>query len=316
MRTLVILITLFASTLAARAEEVGVVVTGEATMQPQLVAQIEGWLKKRGHQLVPAPMSPDAVNTLVDCFVIEDEACARRVIEARGKARAVVYARVDIQPGGDLEKTVTVLAYWFEKGRPAVAERRFCERCADPTLRTTVDELMVALEAVSTRGGKATLNLTSTPPGARVLIDAKLAGVTPLKQEVTAGDHQITIELEGRASETRTVTVKAGEPVTLEVPLAARSGGRPSMLLPRLTIGVGIAMFVTGGVMYVIDEDRGPDKPPQIRDSATAGLGIGVGGLAVVVGGYLWYRSASTRESAPVAAITHDGAYIGWLGRF
>jgi hypothetical protein len=314
MRTLAFLIILFAST-AARAEEVGVVVTGEATMQPQLVAQIEGWLKRHGHQLVPAPLSPDAVNTLIDCFVIEDEACARRVIEKRAKAKAVVYARVDIQPGGDLEKTVTVLAYWFEKGHPAVAERRFCERCSDPSLRKTTDELMIALDAVGHKDGKSQLKLTSTPAGARVVIDGKPAGVTPYDQEVAPGPHELTIELDGRESETRFVTAKASEPVVLEVPLTA-AGGRSKQLPPLVVMGAGAALFVTGAVMLAIDQDRGPDQPPEIRNTGPTGVAFAVAGLAAAAGGYVWYRSVGKHESAPVAAVTHEGAYIGWLGRF
>ncbi len=313
MRTLAFLITLFAST-AARAEEVGVVVTGEATMQPQLVAQIEGWLKKHGHQLVPAPLSPDAVNTLIDCFVIEDEGCARRVIEKRAKAKAVVYARVDIQPGGDLEKTVTVLAYWFEKGQPAVAERRFCERCNEPSLRKTTDELMIALDAVGHNDSKASLKLTTTPSGARIVIDGKPAGVTPFDQGIAPGPHEVTVELEGRDSETRFVTIKPGEPTTLDVPLVAKASSKKWM--PLATMGAGVLLLVTGSVMFAIDQDKGPDQPPEIRNTAPAGVAIGVAGIAVATAGYFWYRSTTKHESAPVAAITHEGAYIGWLGRF
>jgi len=313
MRTLGFLIILFAST-AARAEEVGVVVTGEATMQPQLVAQIEGWLKSHGHQLVPAPLSPDAVNTLIDCFVIEDEGCARRVIEKRAKAKAVIYARVDIQPGGDKDRTVTVLAYWFEQGHPAVAERRSCERCSDPALSKTTDELMVALDAIGHKDVAGKLQLTSTPSGARIAIDGKPSGKTPFDQALAPGPHEVTIELDGRETETRFVTAKAGEPVVLDVPLVAASANKQRM--PLVVMSAGAALVVTGVVMFAIDQDRGPDQPPEIRNTGPTGVALGIAGVAVVAGGYLWYRSAGKHGSAPVAAITHEGAYVGWLGRF
>jgi len=316
MRILLVLLAVLTSTTAA-AENVGVVVTGEATMQPQLVSQLEGWLKQNGHELVPAPLPPDAVNTLIDCFVIEDEGCARSIIEKRSKSKAVVYARVDIQAGGDLEKTVTVLAYWFEKGRTAVAERRFCERCTDLALRTTADDLMAALANAGQKKAGGKLKVTSKPPGAKLVVDGKPIGFTPLTHTVEAGPHELTISHDGHETETRFVTVKVGAIETIEVPLVEGSNdGGKKQLLPLVTMGVGGALFVTGIVMFAIDQDEGRNEPEFIRNTAPSGIGIGIAGLAVAAGGYFWYRSATKRESAPVAAITHDGAYVGWLGRF
>src|SRR5688500_7423585 len=131
MRALALFLLLVASS-PALAGDVGVVVVGEVTMQPQLVAQIEGWLRQHGHQVKPASLPPDAINTLMDCFVIEDEPCARMVVEKRAKTTSVVFARVDLKSGDDVPtRTVTVTAYWFEKSREPIAERRFCERCTD-----------------------------------------------------------------------------------------------------------------------------------------------------------------------------------------
>src|SRR5262245_10671869 len=148
MRRLLHLATLLLvlSTAPARGD-VGVVVTGEATMQPQLAAQLEAWLRQHGHTLISAPLAPEAINTLIDCFVIEDEGCARKVVEKRAKSKSVVFARVEVQPGSiqGTERTVTLTAYWFDKGKDAVAERRFCERCTELTLKSTADELMAAL---------------------------------------------------------------------------------------------------------------------------------------------------------------------------
>src|SRR5512139_2546500 len=147
MRAFALLLFVLASSPAiAGTGDVGVVVVGEVTMQPQLAAQLEGWLRQHGHQLVPAPLPPDAINTLTDCFVIEDEGCARKVIEKRSKTQAVVFARIDLK-ADSADKTVTLTAYWFDKGHDPIAERRFCERCTDVTLRSTADELMAALTA-------------------------------------------------------------------------------------------------------------------------------------------------------------------------
>lgn len=301
----------------ARAEQVGVVVTGEAAMQPQLVNQLEGWLRKHGHQLVAAPLPPDAINTLVDCFVIEDEGCARGVIEKRSKSRAVVYARVDIAAGGDLEKTVTVLAYWFEKGKPAVAERRFCQRCTEATLRKTADEVIAALAKAGDKGGAGAIKLTSTPAGASCKIDGRTIGKTPLDEPLTAGPHEITVVHEHHQTETRFVTVKPGETAVVDVALVAdKPSGGGSRVLPIATMGAGGALVLTGIVMIAVDQDKGPDEPPTIHNTAPAGVGFALAGVAVAAGGYMWFRTMSKREAAPVAAVSRDGAYVGWVSRF
>ena len=62
--------------------------------------------------------------------------------------------------------------------------------------------------------------------------------------------------------------------------------------------------------------DKGPDQPEFIRDTATAGVLVGIAGVAAVGGGFLWYRMTKNRESRPVATAGRDGAYIGWQGRF
>ncbi|MBA2540636.1 MAG: PEGA domain-containing protein [Deltaproteobacteria bacterium] len=311
---LVFLVLAFAP--ATASADVGVVVAGEATMQPQLVRQIEGWLKKHGHTLVAVALPSDAIATLVDCFVIEDEACARGVIEKRGRAQSIVFARVDVQAGGDIEKTVTVTAYWFEKGAKAGSARRFCERCSDATLRTTADDLMASLAKVIPRSnGK--VKITSNPIGATCDIDGKAVGSTPFEGDVPEGSHEITVTRERHRTETRTVTVKAGETTDVEVALSVvETSGKPSRTLPIITIGTGAALILTGVVMLAIDEDKGPDEPPEISNTAPLGVGLAIGGALAVGGGMLWYRMTGKTESRPVAAIAHGSAYIGWLGRF
>lgn len=296
--------------------DVGVVVAGEATMQPQLVRQIEGWLKKRGKTVVPVPMPSDAIATLIDCFVIEDEACARGVIEKRGRAQSIVFARVDVQAGGDIERTVTVAAYWFEKGQKLGSARRFCERCNDATLATTADDLMAQLEKViPVATGK--LKLTSNPPGASCQIDGKSLGPTPIERDIPEGSHQITITRERHRTETRTVAIKAGETTSVDVALVSEGGGnKPTKLLPLAAIGVGAALILTGSIMVAIDQDKGPDEPEFIRNTGPAGVGFAVAGVAVLAGGVLWYRMTGQKESQPVATGGRDGAYVGWLGRF
>jgi hypothetical protein len=130
---------------AARADDVGVVVSGEATLQPQLAAGVESWLRDHGHTVVPSPLVPEATNKLIDCFVIEDLGCARQVIEGQSKAPTVVFARVDVSPRQDGTRDFTIVGYWIVNGHDPVAERRTCSRCTEQGMRETLGTLLVAL---------------------------------------------------------------------------------------------------------------------------------------------------------------------------
>jgi hypothetical protein len=144
MRTSFVVLALAIAT-PAHAEQVGVVVTGEATLQPQVAAQLEGWLHDRGRTVVPGPLEPSAINTLIDCFVLEDLACAQGLIDSRSKSNAVVYARVEVTPTGDGTRQIAITGTWFQKNHEPIAERRVCEACTDEALHGTVEDLMLAL---------------------------------------------------------------------------------------------------------------------------------------------------------------------------
>ena len=312
MRALVALLLVGAWTTAAHADDVGVVVTGDPTMQPQLAAQIEGWLRQHGNNLVASPLPADAVNTLIDCFVIEDASCARGVVEKRAKTPTLVFARVDVSDNASSGmRDATVTAYWFDKGHDPVAERRTCEHCTDETLRTTTDGLMAALAgAQRDLGGR--LAVSASPAGAMVLVDGKPAGAAPIDVPLPAGEHRLTCQHPGRRDDVRTVTIKKGETTPVAVTLdVARSRSQ----VPYYVIGGGGALLLTGIVLYATSEEDTGEKF-EYRDTKPLGIGLSLAGLAVAgVGTYLLLEHEHT-DSAPTVAVLPGGAYVGWSKAF
>lgn len=247
-------------TTTAYAERVGVVVTGEATVQPQVAAQLERWLHEKGREVVPGPLEPEAINTLIDCFVLEDLGCARGVVDTRSKSKAVVFTRAETTQNSDGTRDIAISGYWFQKNRDVVAERRVCAKCNDDLLHATVDELMLAL--------------VHDPP-------------VPVPGET--------------------------KPIA-EDPIEEKSSLPRWAPLGIMVVG-GIAV-VAGGVMIAIDEDPNPNgaQQPEYRNTAAGGAVLLVSGaVAAGVGYYLWRKQ---ERSMPVAAVTSDGGYVGWLGRF
>jgi hypothetical protein len=268
MRTTCFVLASVLTAATAHADKVGIVVTGEARLQPQLTSQLERWLHDRGHTVVPGALEPDAINTLVDCFVLEDLGCARGVVSARASANSVVYARVDQTTNADGTLEVSVTGYWFQKEHEAIAERRVCSACTDEKMFATVDELMHAL-------------VHEPPP--------PLPGGNAGDGTSATGD--------GAASPTDT--------------------GERSRMLPYGLVGAGALALVGGVVMIAIDEDPNPIgvQSPTYRDTATIGTVVGIAGAAALgVGLYLWITDKPS--SQPIAAVSRDGAVVGWAGRF
>jgi hypothetical protein len=268
-RVLIVLTALLAS--RAASADIGVVVTGEATLQPQLAAQLEGWLKQRGHTVQPSSLEPDAINTLIDCFVIEDLGCARSVVERRARSQTILYARVEMLPDqSDGSRDIAIVGYWLAKGHEALAERRTCKHCTDKSMRSTADDLMLALAA-------------EPPTTSHVPAPATVA--------------------------------QAGDPAAITTPTSQTDAETTSKLLPISVLAVGGVALVGGGLMVAFGGPPSSTTQRTYPDYRTPGWYVGGAGVAVAaVGIYMLVRQNAS--SAPVAAITHDGAIVGWTGRF
>jgi PEGA domain-containing protein len=70
--------------------------------------------------------------------------------------------------------------------------------------------------AAVTRKPVGTLSVTSTPPGARVVVDGKPRGVTPLElSDVSPGRHEVALKSDA-GEVRRTIAVAAGKTVTID----------------------------------------------------------------------------------------------------
>jgi hypothetical protein len=290
-----------------------VIVTGEASMQSQLAAQIAEWLTRHGHTPVSSPLPPDAINQLIDCVVISDRSCARDIVEKRGRSQRMVFAQLDGKGGAAAAHDVTLTAYWFDKGHDAVAEKKTCQRCTAQALRIAADEIMRRLLG----SGDGHVKLKSNPVGARIVIDGQAIGVTPLDWDLPQGKHTIAMDKPGfvGASSEITVVTDQTETMALELVPQPERGVAWTRIAPIAMVVAGGAAVVAGGVMVAIDQDTGPSEPAVIRNTGPGGVALMIGGAVVGgAGAYLLFRSSSS--STPVAAVSHDGAYIGWVTRF
>jgi hypothetical protein len=304
---------------AAAAGTVGVVVTGEMTLQPPLVAHIESWLRTHGHEVVELSLDSAAKTRLIDCFTVDDSACARKVVEASARSESVVFARA-VREG----PTINLTVHWVVKRKPPIGGRRGCEPCTTDALRGAADELMESLApAAASLTGR--LKLSSKPEGMIVMLDGMKVGVTPLDRDIAAGPHSIVLVSGGTKVGDRLIEIEAGSELELTIPVVYPSDTPPpppppgpSRVAPVLCwIGGGLALAGSAYFFY-LGQQGGPgntaDRFVYPYANATGFAVAGAGAAAIGVGVWLWVRGS--RESAPIAAIGPGGGYLGWQGRF
>lgn len=292
---------------SAHADGVGVVVTGDSAIQPQLAAQIEDWLRQRGHTLVAAPLRPDALGTLIDCLAIEDVACARKIVESEAQTERIMFAKADLVATGAV-RDITLTAYWFAKGSEPTAARRTCAACTDTTIHTTIDDIMTTL-AGQGRADVGTVQVTTTPAGARLRVDGKDAtsGVS-----LPVGEHVVEVSHPGYVSVRESVTIKGGDTVTLTFALHPE---KPRNKLALAGIGAGVVLAGVGIVLVATSEEDTGEKP-EYRDTRAGGYvltGLGVAAIAVST---WWYLRGGSAESSPSVAVIPGGATLGWARTF
>lgn len=185
-----------------------------------------------------------------------------------------------------------------DQGRTLASVDERCEICGHDEVTELVEDRSAALAAKVRllERGAPRLVLRSEPSGAEVWIDGRLAGRTPLEQEVTAGAHELRMELRGYATERRQVTAVAGTQETLELALREQRGPRRSGLwrgLGGAAVGLGTGMIGAGVGLAVIDEREyearcNPDPLGNCShryDTLEGGIALMVSGGVLAAGG-------------------------------
>lgn len=162
MRGLIVLV-LLALTSGAHADDdrrVGIVVQGVAGWRGRVERHLIERLRREGFTAVEAPMSRDALDTLANCFILEDLGCARGVVEARAKTPRLLHARIE-EAGG----TVTFDLTWFSAGSEPIPEEKACPEC-DRTWTAELDGMVrrLATSAPAPVFRKGELDEPEAPP--------------------------------------------------------------------------------------------------------------------------------------------------------
>ena len=170
-----------------------------------------------------------------------------------GKAASTDYVVVGSVSFRDRVYQIAVEIVDVETGTVAAQTSEFCEICSVKEAAELTAEQVAAvrptLEALMR--GEPTLEVSSAPPGAIVLVDGKRVGVTPLTLDVDPGRHVVRLEMDGRlAAEREIMSVEgARERVAIELAVLSDSASQDvadTAKPGRGLIGGGVASLVVG----------------------------------------------------------------------
>ncbi len=195
------------------------------------------------------------------------------------------------------------------------------------------------------RGNFGPVNITVTPKKALARVSAFADDVefyTPRIVWLPTGSHRVSARaanafpdgknfkvLKGQLSNVRLALKPRPVAKRVKVPIG-EANTRPSKAGAIVSLGLGAAALIGGGVYYVLARDvadeaepleRGSDRYEQLRDTfdfrrIMAYSLLGVGAVATVIGTYLYIRAGSESARQVGAAPTRNGGMVWARWRF
>lgn len=191
--------------------------------------------------------------------------------------------------------------------------RDYLRIAPDAKDRELVTDAIANLERRLKEQGVQQLAVLTEPSGARVTVDEKYVGLTPLTMELKPGNHLVALSKEGFEAVEKNVVLSAEKSMELNLSLKAKVLATP----PPTPVVVKPAPVLTPKPEIVKPIE--PAKPPATRTYTWVAAAVGGAGLATGITLGLFSSSASTRLRASVhpadeAQALHDQAASLALG--
>jgi len=316
MQAVVVVFALALARVAVADPTVGVVVTGEPTLQARVQLELEHWLAADHDRVVTSPLGAHR-ETFVDCFLIENIKCARSVFDHQATVDGVIYIRVELLPGSSRELALT--GYWFARAKDPVAEKRACKACDDAALTATLGSLLGVLVRLEHPKPTRTKLPPRLLPGAAIGLGAAflISGTTYLYYGHLGGADDPYVYPDATKLGATLSIVGAG--AVLGGALWWRRSPpdeHGSRLLPVALVAGGAVALGGGAIALAYASKRGPDAPFVYPHAAAIGTPLAIaGGGAIVTGALLWLSDRAPQEGTPTASVTSHAVTVGWAGR-
>jgi hypothetical protein len=151
-----------------------------------------------------------------------------------GRTSAGSSLNLDTRPPGDYSLVLALPGYKLYSTRVTVS----------PNNVTTVNATLVPVSGPFAKGA---LSVTTDPAGATIFVDNESVGVSPFAaDDITAGNHQITIRMKGYQDYSTSILVTAGATRTVSATLLRGNSSLHSPVFPLTALAaLGIVGFFT-----------------------------------------------------------------------
>lgn len=216
-----------------------------------------------------------------------------------------------------------------------------CQLCGIKEVGTKLDQLVQAVRRGADSAAAtapARYAVESRPPGAEVTVDGRVAGMTPVSLDLSAGQHKIAVRSLGYEVSERTLNVESGTTGVVAVDLApagsvAGAGGSTStarmlawtaLAVGAVAVGVGAVALKYHNQFLSCHDPAGADerscRVKNVRPTELeAGAFFGAGGILILTGvTTLWLAPADAgpAASAQGSSVARGGWVGGVQGRF
>lgn len=264
---------------------------------------------RQEHALLLGSDKQDAIRSnnpaLLDC--VERADCHKPMLQD-GQVAYVLSLRIERAPSGGSGPCVLRAALLDARTRDfsARAEARLPSCSPDELARRTTPLAARLLSETAVRP-RGTLSATSEPSGAKVLVDERWLGTTPLQQELFTGPHAVEFQRRRYLPQASRIRVDVGQNVDLRAVLQPDPAAQLSRPLWRIVTGsilLGGGLVMTGFGAAALhangqcqDGSSNVDTCTPYYDTTRIGGGLLGGGLALTLAGAIVLAIPSSTPS-------------------
>lgn len=161
-----------------------------------------------------------------------------------------------ILPSVDTPKLVRVRLFDAEIGATAGAAEDSCDSCVADSIKDRIPKLAQQVLKAAWNRGRGSVQITSEPPGAVVMLGGRVMGKTPFARDAFDGPLDLELSLDGFLRSRHKIEVAHGRQTALAVvlqkpapPIASAAVNAPVAFDKPLTPRRPIWRWVTGGVI-------------------------------------------------------------------
>lgn len=274
----------------------------EPAMSEALTLALETALKRENYALLPRATALTYARDLPACQNARDGACCEELARRYG-----VDYLLDVklkQENNDWQLDAQLRDMQVDDAAGSATPS--CPGCPVDKVALRLSETATQLLSQAAARPRGTLDVTTTPPGAEVLVAGRHVGVTPYQHAMWAGSYAVELRLPGFRPLQQTVELSVDAPTQLALTLEPESN-TPSVanLDPKTqvkrrplwriaagasAIGVGVLMLGFGAAGLAVHDSCAVDNAPIgmcPRAYNTLGVGaglVGAGGALAIAG--------------------------------